>query len=969
MKNFYILFLLIILSASLKAACSGCGASSAVSMHPSTAITPTAANTWMLVDGGSAYRAGEYAAFSVQSGVQYRWSNCGPCTGLAANQYGQMDAVLTLYSSNLGVIACSNTSGNSSSPNTGYLTWTATFTGTVYVIVTNEWYYTASNCDHNYVSSDYLKLAWYASQVTPSCSNWYTSPSNDNVPKEGDNGTFQVYATGTCSYNLSNPCSWVTATATSSGVNYTVQPNCGGSRNCTINIINAATNTTVASFTISQSGSSSGSQPNIAANPSTICTGQTSTLTVNNPCSGCNYTWSNGSSGSNTTVSAPGSYSVTVTDDCGNSAIGNVTVQQNSQSFSPQLSASPNSICATGQTSSISITNAGSCSSCTYQWSGGTSSGSSTTVNTPGNYTVTVTNSCNQTSTASVVVSNSNFALQTPQLSASPANVCGSQTSTLSIVNASAFASCSGCTYNWSGGTGGNTQHTIMGPGTYSVTVTNTCNQSVQASVTVFNSATNPITPTFQVNPTTFCTGTATIQITNSASCNQCTYNWSSGANPSSGSSTTITSPGTYFVTVTNSCNLSTTGSVSVSGNPSATITPTNPGFCAGGNTTITATSGTAYSWSDGSTNQSRTVSSPGTYTVTITNPGGCNGTASATVSVSSYSSPLVNAGNDQAVQAGSQVNLGGSPTASGGTSPYVYSWSAGINNPTVANPTATVNAGTNFCVTVTDAHSCSASDCVQIDTSNCAGNIALDHGSKAFSSQGGADTIIVSAQNNCGWSASASNFITIISGQNGQGSNPPLRYSVGPCPSSVNRSGAITIGNQTFSVSQQCECNIPSSITVQVQGMNLAAQNISGATYQWQLNGATIPGATSRFYTTSADGIYTVEVCLGSGCCLYQDVTVTGVGIAQLDELTSLNVFPNPSTGLIIIEAKDMGTGNIHITVTNSIGQEVYSSIETGSNGTLTAKVDLSSFATGLYDVKVLAQRGVGTKKVFLVK
>lgn len=51
----------------------------------------------------------------------------------------------------------------------------------------------------------------------------------------------------------------------------------------------------------------------------TICSGQSSTLTVSNPCSGCTYSWSNGATGNSTTVTAAGIYRATATNSCGTS--------------------------------------------------------------------------------------------------------------------------------------------------------------------------------------------------------------------------------------------------------------------------------------------------------------------------------------------------------------------------------------------------------------------------------------------------------------------------------------------------------------------------------------------------------------------------------------------------------------------------------------------------------------------------
>lgn len=65
----------------------------------------------------------------------------------------------------------------------------------------------------------------------------------------------------------------------------------------------------------------------------------------------------------------------------------------------------------------------------------------------------------------------------------------------------------------------------------------------------------------------------------------------------------------------------------------------------------------------------------------------------------------VVNAGANATVCPGLTQTIGGSPTASGGTPPYSYTWtpSGSLNNATIANPAATPSVPTMYYVTVTD--------------------------------------------------------------------------------------------------------------------------------------------------------------------------------------------------------------------------------------------------------------------------
>jgi cytoskeletal protein CcmA (bactofilin family) len=142
-----------------------------------------------------------------------------------------------------------------------------------------------------------------------------------------------------------------------------------------------------------------------------------------------------------------------------------------------------------------------------------------------------------------------------------------------------------------------------------------------------------------------------------------------------------------------------------------------------------TASGGTSpynYSWSpsaglddDSIANPAASPSSTTQYIVTVTDAD--NNTAMDTVVVTIHPQPVANAGSDQIITSGNSVQIGGSPTASGGTSPYSYSWSpsAGLDDASIANPTASPSSTTEYIVTVTDDNGCSDSDTmtVTIDT------------------------------------------------------------------------------------------------------------------------------------------------------------------------------------------------------------------------------------------------------------
>ncbi len=119
--------------------------------------------------------------------------------------------------------------------------------------------------------------------------------------------------------------------------------------------------------------------------------------------------------------------------------------------------------------------------------------------------------------------------------------------------------------------------------------------------------------------------------------------------------------------------------------------------FCQGGNVALTASAGTSYLWSNGSTLQSIVVNAAGSYTVVVTT-GACNQTsAPTTVTVNPLPAATITAGGPTTFCDGNNVVL----TASAGSA---WLWSNGATTQAI-----TVATGGNYNVRVTNASGCNA--------------------------------------------------------------------------------------------------------------------------------------------------------------------------------------------------------------------------------------------------------------------
>lgn len=324
----------------------------------------------------------------------------------------------------------------------------------------------------------------------------------------------------------------------------------------------------------------------------------------------------------------------------------------------PTVTVSPSvvTIC-TGQ--NVTLT-ANPSAAVTYTWSTGANT-STIQVNTPGIYTVQVSNSCGSASQTATVSSGS--AAPTLTVVASSTLLCSGQPATLSLNGSTG-------TYSWS--TGATTPTIVVNSfGAYSATVTNSCGQAT--SFIQINAST---TPTVSISPASavLCPGSGA---TLTASSNMSNFQWSNGA---IGNPITVSAPGIYTVGVSNACGVS-TASVSVS---SFTLDPliisaSSLTICPNQTATLTATGGgiqgnpPTYSWINSSITGPVITTGGGTVTVLATNS--C-GTYSQSIVV--YNFPVNAALTASPLSGVKPLTVSFTNGSSGATS---YSWTFGNGN------------------------------------------------------------------------------------------------------------------------------------------------------------------------------------------------------------------------------------------------------------------------------------------------
>jgi gliding motility-associated-like protein len=299
----------------------------------------------------------------------------------------------------------------------------------------------------------------------------------------------------------------------------------------------------------------------------------------------------------------------------------------------PEVNVSSDTSVLTCTTESVTLTATSKVQgTASYLWSTGATT-ASIAVTTPGSYSVTVTDSDNGCSVTSESV-NITQDITAPIVNISAATTiltCATQSIALTAMAEGAAS------YLWN--TGATTASVnVTSAGTYTVTVTGSNGCSATATVTITGNSAQP-SVVITGNAVLTCTTQSATLVATATVSGTASYLWNTGATTATIS---VTAPGEYSVTVTDSSNgCSVNETVTVAQNiapPVVNISGPRVLTCNATSITLNAASSTvqgtaSYLWNTGATTASIVVSQAGDYTVVVTDSGnGCSNAKTVTV-------------------------------------------------------------------------------------------------------------------------------------------------------------------------------------------------------------------------------------------------------------------------------------------------------------------------------------------------
>jgi len=783
----------------------------------------------------------------------------------------------------------------------------------------------------------------------------------------------------------------------------------------TLSVTDACSNVQTQSITITVTP-----LPNVTASgAATICAGSQTQLNANGATS---YSWSPAGSLSNPNIANPmatptstTTYTVTGTSNsCSSTATVTVTTVPG-----PIINASSNTAICAGASTIITATQSGGNG---YLWTPATGLSATNIANPTASptstttYTVSTSNgTCTATATVTVTVN----PIPTVTVNAPPS--CSGST-----VNVSATVSPSGGTYLWSNG---QTTPTIaVSPAsntTYTVTYTaNGCSNSGNGTVTVNTAPTATAT-----GATSICQGAsaplnATGGTTYSWSPSTGLSN-SSVANPTATPSVTTT----YLVTVTNAAGCTDTASATVVVTPiAANVSATSTNLNCGGSTVITATGGGTYLWSPSAglsanniANPTATPNNTTTYSVTVTN-GACTATNDITINVSTVN---VNAGNDVTICNGASTQLNASPS---GSTIYT-NVASGYSFSQYNNSYSSITGGTVFVDSNSPSMDDVVSGAITIPSFifNNVTYTSIYISTNGFITFGSAPTAtnytpLSSNETYAGCVAAFAQDLGAFSSFNSeiryklQGTDFIIQYKnvgrysgssvdeelsfqivldvannkVGVIYSSVIWSGSSTVypqvglrgannafttnvNNRTITSTGAWLSSLPGTSNTSTCYIDYNVEPSLGLTYLWTpaqfftgtyswspSSGLNNPNIANPVASPGATTNYTVTMSYGGTCTSTASVNVTVVvctGIEEANGNDELEVYPNPTNSSITI----LNTQNKKIEICTVNGSIIYQ----GKCLKQQEIIDLSSFANGLYFVRVIDNNSVKMKKI----
>lgn len=448
------------------------------------------------------------------------------------------------------------------------------------------------------------------------------------------------------------------------------------------------------------------------------------------------------------------------------------------------------------------------------------------------------------------------------------------------------------------------------------------------------------------------CIGAEVILDATDANCPTCTYLWSDGLTQPE-RTIQVSSSATYSVTLTNSVGETISDAVSITAVEPITANATiSEIICAddtnarielqvsGGNSDYT------YNWNTSETTMNLTELSAGTYFVTITDDALCNFTDSYVIE---NPDPIV-LDADIILPSCTTTELGSiSVETAGGEAPYDYVWSNQLIGPIITG----LSAG-QYTVTVTDARNCQHVEIYELS-----------------------NDVVISV-------TSTTMNVSCFNGTDGEisisatGANPPFSFEWDNGLMSNSIVG-LSAGEYTITATDALGCQLitkytitePAALSVVEEQVNTSTTGPSGSILLNIVGG--VPaydvvwniGETGTFIDDLDVGVYEATITDANGCTLVVSYEITVSTSTTSFASQPLEVFPNPSLGLVYIQLPDVLSSEYAVSLIDIRGRQV--SYQTGPSAVSQIFLEVNNYVPGLYLLSIVDENKTYQAKIVL--
>ncbi|HEU5164204.1 MAG TPA: T9SS type A sorting domain-containing protein [Chitinophagaceae bacterium] len=422
--------------------------------------------------------------------------------------------------------------------------------------------------------------------------------------------------------------------------------------------------------------------------------------------------------------------------------------------------------------------------------------------------------------------------------------------------------------------------------------------------------------------------------------------------------------PGNYTLRVLNgSCYSDPSNTIAITDLP----TPIKPSlilsgaltFCEGGSVTLTSSLGNINNqWFkntaaiSGANGGSYNAATAGTFYLRVTNStSGCpNYSDTANVVVNPIpATPTISAGSATTFCQGGSVVL----TSSAALGNQWKLYSADISGETGATYTATASG--NYRVSVTSngcTSNISALTAVTVNPLPATPTITAS-GALTFCN-GGSVTFTSNVASGNQWYNGTTSIV-------GATSSTYTATAQGTYSVKVTQSGCTSAGSNTFTVVVDPSLAVP---TVSWNGSQLSTAS-GFVSYQWFLNGSSIPGATSAAHTPASSGLYKVTIAGANGCTATStefNLVATGITDVALNGVL-YSISPNPAKANLFIKVQGNNPYKVQMRIINANGAEMMKR----ENVNQSTSIPVKHLSTGMYYVILTSKKEKATFKIII--